>query len=107
MRLRSKVALITGAGSGIGAASARHMAAEGAAIGVTGIPEEGVAEVATELAAAGHRALALPTDVIDSSQIRAAVDRTVACFGRLDILVASAGIQLHDSDHTVHELGAV
>ena len=56
MRLQDKVALITGAGSGIGAASARHMAAEGAAIAVAGIPAQGVEEVASELRRDGHRA---------------------------------------------------
>jgi NAD(P)-dependent dehydrogenase (short-subunit alcohol dehydrogenase family) len=104
MRLQHKVALITGAGSGIGAASARHMAAEGAAIAVAGIPAEGVEEVAAELLRNGHRAVALPTDVADAEQVEAAVSRTVETFGRLDIAVASAGVQLHDRDHTLHEL---
>ena len=104
MRLQNKVALITGAGSGIGAASARHMAAEGAAIAVAGIPAEGVEEVAAELLRNGHRAVALPTDVADAEQVEAAVSRTVETFGRLDISVASAGVQLHDRDHTLHEL---
>ena len=104
MRLKDKVALITGAGSGIGAASARHMAAEGAFIAVAGIPAEGVKQVAAELRAADHKAIAIPTDVADAEQVRLAVAKTVEEFGRLDIAVASAAVQLHDRDHTLHQL---
>ncbi|MBI1929752.1 SDR family NAD(P)-dependent oxidoreductase [Candidatus Poribacteria bacterium] len=104
MKLQGKVALITGAGSGIGAATARRMAAEGASIAVTGIPAEGVQAVASELEAAGHSALAIPTDVSDARQVEVAVARTVDRLGRLDILVPNAGIQLHDRDVNLHEL---
>jgi NAD(P)-dependent dehydrogenase (short-subunit alcohol dehydrogenase family) len=106
MRLQGKVALITGAGSGIGAASAHHMAAEGASIAVTGLPADNVVRVAEDLQRDGHQALALTTDVRDEAQIEAAVASTVEAFGRLDVLVASAAIQLHDRDHTLHELDA-
>lgn len=106
MRLQGKVALITGGGSGIGAASAHHMAAEGASIAVTGLPADSVARVAEDLQRDGHRALALTTDVRDEAQIEAAVAATVETFGRLDVVVASAAIQLHDRDHTLHELDA-
>ncbi|NKB65637.1 MAG: SDR family oxidoreductase [Candidatus Latescibacteria bacterium] len=104
MRLQDKVALITGGGSGIGAASAWHMAREGAAVVLAGIPAQGVEEEAQRLRAAGHRALGLPTDVAQPDQVKAAVAATVAEFGRLDIAVASAAVQLHDRDHTLHEL---
>lgn len=104
MRLENKVALITGAGSGIGAAAARHMANEGAAIALAGIPAAGVEEQAAALQQAGFKAVAIPTDVSDAQQVAAAVARTVAAFGRLDFAVASAGVQLHDRDHTLHEL---
>ena len=69
MRLQDKVALITGAGSGIGAACARHMAAEGAAIAVAGIPAQGVEDITSELCRDGHRAVSLPTDVADARQV--------------------------------------
>jgi meso-butanediol dehydrogenase / (S,S)-butanediol dehydrogenase / diacetyl reductase len=104
MRLENKVALITGAGSGIGAAAARHMAAEGARIACAGIPAEGVKDAAAELESIGFQAIALPTDVREESQIEAAIAQTVERFGRLDIVVASAAVQLHDRDHTMHEM---
>ncbi len=104
MRLENKVVLITGAGSGIGAAAARHMANEGAAIALAGIPAVGVEEQAAALQREGFKTIAIPTDVSDASQVAAAVARTVEAFGRLDIAVASAGVQFHDRDHTLHEL---
>lgn len=104
MKLAGKVALITGAGSGVGAATARLMVAEGAKVACVGIPAVGVQMVAQELTAAGHAALALPTDVANSEQVAAAVAQTVAVFGRLDLVVANAGIQLHTQDVKLHEL---
>ncbi|HIG57761.1 MAG TPA: SDR family oxidoreductase [Candidatus Handelsmanbacteria bacterium] len=104
MRLKDQVALITGAGSGIGAASARHMAKEGAKIAVCGIPVQGVENVAAQLRADGFEAIGIATDVADEKQVEAAVDKTVAEFGRLDIAVCCAAVQLHDRDHTLHEL---
>ena len=104
MRLTGKVALITGAGSGIGAATARLMVAEGAAVALVGLPAAGVEAVADELARAGDSALALPADVASGEQMASAVERTVSHFGRLDIVVASAGIQMHQEDVNLHEL---
>jgi NAD(P)-dependent dehydrogenase (short-subunit alcohol dehydrogenase family) len=104
MKLEGRVALITGAGSGIGAASARHMAKEGAHIAVTGIPADGVDEVAEEIRTFGGKAVGIPTDVSDSEQVDDAVARTVREFGRLDVAVASAGIQLHNEDRDLHKM---
>ncbi|MCH8818047.1 MAG: SDR family oxidoreductase [Chloroflexi bacterium] len=104
MRLDGKVALITGAGSGIGAASARYMANIGAAVTLAGIPAQGVEEVAAEIAAGGSRTLAVPTDVTVESDVRAAVERTVEVFGRLDVIVANAGIQRHNTDVNLFEM---
>jgi len=104
MRLENKVALITGGGSGIGAAAAHHMANEGAAVALAGIPAAGVEEQAAALLQEGFKALAIPTDVSDERQVETAVARTVAAFGRLDIAVASAAVQFHDRDHTLHQL---
>ena len=103
-KLEGKVALITGAGSGIGAATARLMAAEGASVAITGIPEDGVIAVAAEITASGGSAVAIPTDVSEPEQVEAAVAQTVEAFGRLDIVVPNAGIQMHREDRNLHEL---
>jgi 3-oxoacyl-[acyl-carrier protein] reductase len=104
MRLKDQVAFITGGGSGIGAATARHMAAEGAKIVVLGIPADGVEGVASGLKADGYESIGIPTDVSNPEQVEAAVAQTVQTFGSLDIVVASACVQLHDRDHTLHEM---
>ena len=104
MKLLGKVALITGAGSGIGEATAWRMAGEGAKVAVTGIPAPGVERVAAELVAAGHDAIAIETDVAVAASVEAAVQQTVARWGRLDVLVPNAGIQLHSADREIHTL---
>jgi NAD(P)-dependent dehydrogenase (short-subunit alcohol dehydrogenase family) len=104
IRLDGQVALITGSGSGIGAATARQMAAAGAAVAVVGRTEETLRRVADEIAAAGGRARAIRADVSRADQIDAAVRETVEAFGRLDAVVANAAVQLHDRDLPLHEL---
>lgn len=104
MRLDGKVALITGAGSGIGAASARYMAELGASVTLAGIPAEGVEEVAAELAGRGGKTFAIPVDVTKDAEVKTAVARTVEVFGKLDIVVANAGIQRHNTDVNLFEM---
>ena len=104
LKLQGKVALITGAGSGIGEATAWRMAGEGARVAVTGIPAAGVEGVAAALLAAGHDAIAIPTDVSQAVSVEAAVAQTVARWGRLDVLVPNAGIQMHTTDREIHTL---
>ena len=104
MKLEAKVALITGAGSGIGEATAWRMAGEGAKVAVTGIPAAGVDRVAAALVAAGHDAIGIETDVSQAASVEAAVAQTVARWGRLDVLVPNAGIQLHSADREIHTL---
>ena len=103
-KLSGKVALITGAGSGIGAATARLMSEQGASIGIIGIPDDGVISVAAEITASGGSAIAIPTDVTEESQVEEAVKQTVDKFGRLDIVIPNAGIQMHNEDRDLHFL---
>ncbi|HEX8966584.1 MAG TPA: 3-oxoacyl-ACP reductase FabG [Chloroflexota bacterium] len=91
-RLDGRVAFLTGAGRGIGAATAARLAAEGAAVAVTDMDAGPAQETADQIRAAGGRALVIPVDVTNREQIEAAAARTAQEFGRLDILVALAGI---------------
>ncbi len=104
MRLDGKTALITGGGSGIGAATARAMAERGAAVALAGIPAAGIEAVAAEISAQGRQALAVTTDVTREGDIQVAIDRTVGAFGRLDVVVANAGVQRHQTDVNLFEM---
>jgi NAD(P)-dependent dehydrogenase (short-subunit alcohol dehydrogenase family) len=88
-RLEGKVALVTGAGSGIGAATARRLAAEGARVMVTDIAEERAREVAAGI---GIGAEWMVVDHCDYLQCQAAVDKTIRSFGGLDVLHNNAGV---------------
>ena len=88
-RLEGKVALVTGAGSGIGAATARRLAAEGARVMVTDIAEERAREVAAGI---GTGAEWMVVDHCDYVQCQAAVDKTIRSFGGLDVLHNNAGV---------------
>ena len=90
MRLANKRALITGAASGIGAASARCFAAEGAAVVIADIQEDAGAKVAAEIQAAGGKAHFLRADVTDREECRRMVREAVAQLGGLDVLFNNA-----------------
>lgn len=91
-RLDGRVALVTGAARGIGAATARRLALDGARVALADLDAEGCSQLARELSGAGGQALGLACDVADGAQVQQAVDRTYERFGRLDILVNNAGI---------------
>ncbi len=95
MRLSDKVALVTGAGGGIGSAIARLYAREGASVLCTDRDEAKAAKTAAEITAANGKAQAFTADVTDAAQCEAQVEETVRRFGRIDIVVNSAGIGLH------------
>jgi NADP-dependent 3-hydroxy acid dehydrogenase YdfG len=92
--LEGTVALVTGASSGIGAATAVMLAERGAAVALAARRRDRLEELAAELTATGARVLVLETDVTDEDQATAAVERTVAELGRLDTLVNNAGVML-------------
>jgi NAD(P)-dependent dehydrogenase (short-subunit alcohol dehydrogenase family) len=104
MRFVNTVALITGAGSGIGAATARLISSEGGAVSLMGRTARTVEAVTTEICgAAAGRPLAIVGDVSKEADVERAVQKTVAEFGRLDVLVSNAAIQLHKRDLPIHE----
>lgn len=93
MRLQDKVAVITGAASGIGLEIARTFAREGAKIVIADLNQAGADAAAASLDPTGERALGIAMDVTDETQVDAGMARAVAAFGRIDILVSNAGIQ--------------
>jgi 3-oxoacyl-[acyl-carrier protein] reductase len=98
VRFEGKVALVTGGGRGIGAATCELFAGEGASVAVCDMDEGPAQEVAGPL---GEKAVAVACDVTQRDQVEAAVRRAVDAFGRLDIMVACAGIT---RDNLVHRM---
>lgn len=92
MRLKDKVAIITGAGRGIGQATAVKFAREGAKVVVCDLGEEAVADTVRRVEAEGAQALGVAANVTDMKSLKAMVDATLARFGRIDCLVNNAGI---------------
>src|SRR5256886_17193152 len=91
-KLEGKIALITGGSRGIGAAIAKRLAADGANVAITYTKgADAAASVVKEIEHAGRKAIAIQADAADAEAVKAAVEKTVATFGRLDVLVNNAG----------------
>ena len=99
--LKGKVAVVTGAASGIGKAIALSLARAGAAVGVVDLNFEGANAVVSEITAVGGRALAIAMDVSDEAAVDKGIDAVAAAFGSVDILIANAGIQIIGSIDTL------
>jgi 3-hydroxybutyrate dehydrogenase len=93
MRLEGKVALITGAASGIGHAIAKRYLEANGRVAIADLNVEGAAQAARELAG-GKSAIGIGMDVSNEAEVNAGVARTVEAFGRIDVLVSNAGIQI-------------
>ncbi len=87
-----KTALVTGAGSGIGAATARTLSRAGYAVAVLARSTDEIETIAKHIRQAGGEAIAVTADVADEAQMRAAVDQVITTYGRLDVVVANAGV---------------
>jgi 3-hydroxybutyrate dehydrogenase len=94
MRLKDKVALITGGASGIGKAIAITFAREGAKIVIADLDQKAAAATAAELDAGSGRVLGVAMDVANEEQVDAGIDKAIEKFGALDVLVSNAGIQI-------------
>lgn len=99
MNIQGKTALITGASSGIGAATARKLAAEGVIVGLAARRKDRLDALVAEINNSGGQAIAVETDVTDPASCKTAAEQMIAQFGRIDILINNAGLMpLSDVD---------
>ena len=109
-KLNNKVALVTGGSRGIGAGIAKRLAADGANVAITYTKgADAAAAIVKEIESTGRKAIAIQADAADAEAVKAAVEKTVATFGRLDVLVNNAGTAIPKTfeDTTLEELNRV
>jgi 3-oxoacyl-[acyl-carrier protein] reductase len=109
-KLAGKVAVVTGGSRGIGAAIARRLATDGASVAITYTKgADAAASVIKEIERAGGKAIAIQADAADADAVKAAIEKTVATFGRLDVLVNNAGTAIPKTfeEATLEELDRV
>src|SRR4051812_12691163 len=94
--LAGKVAIVVGSSSGMGRATARRFAAEGAAVALAARTDEALSALAAEITGAGGRAIAVPTDAQEGAAVDALVARTLEQFGRIDVMVYATGTNIPD-----------
>jgi NAD(P)-dependent dehydrogenase (short-subunit alcohol dehydrogenase family) len=110
LNFNDKVALVTGASSGMGLATAQAFAQAGASVALVDVKEEAVQQSVEKLVNEGHRAIAIPCDVSKDAQVEAMVEQTVAEFGRLDAAFNNAGVMAKNAltaDSTLEEFDRV
>ena len=90
--IANKVIVITGASSGLGEATARYLASQGAAVVLGARRLENLEKIAADIRAAGGKVEILPTDVTNAGDVKALIDKAVEAFGRLDVLINNAGL---------------
>ena len=93
--IEGKVVVITGASSGLGESTARHLAQLGATVVLGARRLDRIDALAAELTASGHAALAVQTDVTERAQVQRLVDAAIARFGRIDVMINNAGLMPH------------